>query len=176
MVDRGQPWLVVIDLQRIFGDPASEWATSGFDAILPRVRELLAEHRGRVVVTRFVPPEQPAGSWVDYYERWPFALEADPSFYDLVSGLGLEDLPRVDRPTMGKWGADLLAATGGSRDLVLCGVSTDCCVLSTALAAADDGCWVRVETTACAGASPEDHGRALDAMELYAPQITVVRP
>jgi nicotinamidase-related amidase len=81
--------------------------------------------------------------------------------------------PSVDRPAFGKWGPELDAATGGSRDLVLAGVSTDCCVLSTALAAADDGVRVRVVADACAGATDADHERALLAMALYAPLVTV---
>ncbi len=54
---------------------------------------------------------------------------------------------------------------------MLSGVSTDCCVLSTALAAADAGVAVQVVADACAGVSPADHQRALDAMALYAPLI-----
>lgn len=56
---------------------------------------------------------------------------------------------------------------------MLAGVSTDCCVLSTALAAADAGVRVRVVADACAGATDADHERALLAMALYAPLITL---
>jgi nicotinamidase-related amidase len=41
------------------------------------------------------------------------------------------------------------------------------------LAAADAGVRVRVVADACAGASDEDHRRALDAMALYRPLITI---
>ena len=169
-----RPWLVVIDLQHVFADAGSPWQVPGFAAVLPRVHELVATHRGRTVLTRFVPPEQPWGSWIDYYRDWPFALEpGHPEQWDLVPGLA-GGAPVVSRPTMGKWGDELLAATGGATDLVLCGVSTDCCVLSTALAAADAGARVRVESAACAGSSTEAHERALAAMGLYAPQVEVV--
>jgi nicotinamidase-related amidase len=57
--------------------------------------------------------------------------------------------------------------------MVLTGVSTDCCVISTALAAADAGVAVRVVSDACAGISENDHQRALDAMALYAPLIEI---
>lgn len=70
-------------------------------------------------------------------------------------------------------GAELEAALDDSREIVLTGVSTDCCVLSTALAAADAGVRVHVVADACAGASESDHRRALDAMALYAPLIEV---
>ena len=65
------------------------------------------------------------------------------------------------------------AAIGNSQEMVLAGVSTDCCVLSTALAAADAGVHVRVVSDACAGVSDEDHERALAAMEMYQPMIEI---
>jgi nicotinamidase-related amidase len=57
--------------------------------------------------------------------------------------------------------------------VVLAGVSTDCCVLSTAIAAADAGVRVSVVQDACAGLSTADHQRALDAMALYGPLIEI---
>jgi nicotinamidase-related amidase len=169
----GDAWLVVIDVQRIFAEPPSPWAAPRFGEVLPVIRDLVDRYAGRVVHTRFVVPDRPEGSWVDYYEQWPFARDpATRASYDLVLDPG--DAPVVSRPTMGKYGAELLDATGGSRNLVLCGVSTDCCVLSTALAAADEGAWVRVVRDACAGASDEDHERSLEAMAFYAPQVEIV--
>jgi nicotinamidase-related amidase len=53
------------------------------------------------------------------------------------------------------------------------GVSTDCCVLSTVLPAADAGVKVRVAADACAGASDESHRQALAIMALYAPLVDV---
>ena len=60
-----------------------------------------------------------------------------------------------------------------SNSLVLAGVSTDCCVVSTALAAADAGATITVVTDACAGSTPETHRAALDVRALYPPQITL---
>jgi nicotinamidase-related amidase len=53
-------------------------------------------------------------------------------------------------------------------------VSTDCCVLSTALAAADAGVTVRVVADACAGVDDESHRRTLDVLALYGPLVEVV--
>ncbi|GAA4285934.1 cysteine hydrolase [Georgenia daeguensis] len=170
--DAGRPWLVVIDPQRIFAEPPSPWAAPDFDAIVEPVRRLAAAHAGRVVVTRFVAPARPAGSWAEYYRLWPFARvpDADP-LYEVVPAL--RDLPAavVTEPTFGKWTEGLRAVTGPTPRLLLAGAATDCCVLSTALAAADGGAEVEVVTDACAGSSEENHRRALDAMALYAPQI-----
>jgi nicotinamidase-related amidase len=164
--------LVVVDMQRVFADPASGWATPGFAGILPAVRRLAGRFSPGVVFTRFVAPAEPAGAWVPYYRQWPFALQPpDAPLWDLELDPG--DHPVLSLPTFGKWGPELHEATGGAGTLVLCGVSTDCCVLSTALAAADAGVAVQVVADACAGADDTAHRRALDAMALYAPLITV---
>lgn len=167
-------WLVAVDLQTVFADPASPWATPGFDRALAGTRALLPAFAGRTVHTRFVAPAEPHGAWVPYYTQWPFALVPDDHpLYALVPGLAAADDPVVSRPTFGKWGSQLRAAVRDADTLVLTGVSTDCCVLSTALAAADDGIAVQVVADACAGLSEADHARALDALALYAPLVTV---
>lgn len=184
-VDTAGAWLVVIDMQRVFtGD--SPWAAPRFAGASAAIERLLPRFRGRTVLTRFVAPAQPTGAWVPYYRDWPFALVPDEddlyALTETFAALAAGDLPAaravpvVTEPTFGKWGTSLQAVTGTGADthLVLTGVSTDCCVLSTALAAADTGVRVTVVADACAGASDVDHTRALDAMRLYAPLITVV--
>ncbi len=167
-------WLVAIDLQHVFGDVDSPWGCSQFGRAVEGTVNLLPAFVGRTVLTRFVAPAEPAGVWIPYYADWPFALVSeDDRRYDLVSVLAGARAPVVTATTFGKWGAELEAATQGAGTLVLTGVATDCCVLSTALAAADAGIAVRVVADACAGASETDHQRALDAMGLYAPLITV---
>ncbi|WP_432523039.1 cysteine hydrolase family protein [Kineococcus sp. SYSU DK006] len=166
-------WLVLVDLQQVFGDPGSPWAAPGFEAAAAVCAQLLERFAPRVVLTRFVAPQQPRGAWVPYYEQFPFALVGgDDPLYALVDGFAGRDLPVLTRPTFGKWGPQLAELVGGAP-LVVGGVSTDCCVLSTVLAAADDGAAVTVVADACAGASEADHERALDAMRLYAPLVRV---
>lgn len=165
------PWLVVIDMQRVFAYD-SPWASPDYATAADGVERLLPSFGERVVLTRYVAPARPEGAWVPYFEQWPFALVPDDDpLYELVLDPG--DHPVVTRTTFGKWGPELAEATGGAGELVLTGVSTDCCVISTALAAADAGIRVRVVADACAGASPADHRRALDAMALYAPLIEI---
>lgn len=172
------PWLVVVDHQVVFADPSSAWAAPRFADTVPVVAELAREHGDRVVTTRWVPVsgEQRVGSWVDYFEAWPFAdRPADDPMFDLAPSAAALGSPHVlSLPTFGKWGPDLEAITGPAPSLTLVGVATDCCVLSTALAAADGGARVRVVAAGCAGSSDENHERALAAMRLYAPQIEVV--
>ena len=171
---RPAPWLVVIDMQRIFGEPESAWFTPRFADAATGIERLAPSFAHRVVHTRFIAPETPEGAWVPYYDLWPFALvKPDDALYDLVPSSSIAGHPVVTATTFGKWGPDLDRAIGGSREIVLAGVSTDCCVLSTALAAADAGVHVRVAADACAGLSDADHQRALDAMALYAPLVEI---
>lgn len=170
-------WLVVIDMQNVFASPSSPWSTPGFGAALDKVTALTGVFADRVVLTRFVAPTSPAGAWRRYYEQWPFALVPDDDpIYALVDGLPSQGHGIVSRPTFGKWDdkpGSLRELTSAADVLVLAGVSTDCCVLSTALAAADAGIEVYVVADACAAPTQQDHDRALDAMRLYAPLITV---
>lgn len=170
-------WLVVVDMQHVFADPDSAWATPGFDDIVPQNAALISAFGDRVVLTRFVAPAAPTGAWRSYYEQWPFALVPDDDpMYDLVDTLPTEGRLVVTRTTFGKWDdlpGSLREVTGGATELVLTGVSTDCCVLSTALAAADAGVRVRVVVDACAGLGAVEHRRALDVMALYGPLITL---
>jgi nicotinamidase-related amidase len=164
--------LVVVDLQHVFGDADSPWGAPRFAEIRPRVRELVSAFGERVVWTRFVAPDRPAGAWKEYYEQFPFALQPpDAPLYTLVDDPG--SAPVLDATTFGKWGPEL-AAIVGEGPLTVAGVATDCCVISTVLPAADAGIPVRVVGDACAGSSHDDHDRALRLMSLYAPLVHVV--
>lgn len=173
-------WLVVIDHQVVFADPSSPWAAPRFAETVPVVAELAAGHGERVILTRWVPAvgEQRVGSWVSYFRAWPFAdRPVDDPIFDLVpSAVDLGAPHVITEPTFGKWGAKLREITGPAPALTLVGVSTDCCVIATALAAADAGATVRVIAAGCAGSTDDNQVRALELMELFAPQIEVVGP
>lgn len=257
------PWLVVIDGQRIFADPASDWGSPMWPDAAARIAELLPRFAGRTILTRWVPPApgERIGSWDAYMAAWPFAdrpasdpmfdlvpelagLRAEdpapsgaetvdapaalpdadapaPSRIEAVDGPGLlvgadapatsrtelDDAPAllvdtdapaasrselgdapapargdvraspapamvVDAPTFGKWEA-LAPLVGPAPELVITGVSTDCCVISTVLPAADAGATLTVVTDACAGSTPENHAAACTVMGLYPPQVTL---
>ena len=136
----GSSLLVVIDMQRIFGDPESPWFTPGYAGIVPNVDRLVEAFGDRVVFTRFLVPDEPRGSWAAYYERFPEVArpEARPLFALTEPWAGRRP-PTLDVPTFSKWGPSLRARAGPAETLVLAGVATDCCVIGTALPAADAG-------------------------------------
>jgi nicotinamidase-related amidase len=169
-----EPWLMIIDMQRIFGEPSSEWATPGYAAAAAEIQRMLGAFDSRVCFTRFLPPDPPTGVWTTYYEKWPFALDpVNAPLYELSEEFVSIPATTVDRTTFGKWDAEIDRLLGHPQEIVLAGVTTDCCVLSTALPACDAGVHVTVVADACAGVTGQDHQRALDAMELYSPMIDV---
>jgi nicotinamidase-related amidase len=164
-------WLVGIDLQRVFGDPASAWCAARYDAAVAQVERLAPAFAGRTVLTRFVAPQRPEGAWAPYYEEFPWALVgADDPLYALTAEAAALTAEVVTAPTFGKW-AELAPVVGERPHLVVTGVATDCCVISTVLAAADAGAAVTVVTDACAGSSDDNHAKALDVMALYGPLV-----
>ena len=168
--------LAVIDMQRVFAEPGSPWLAPRFGEITGTVAKLAGAFRPRVVFTRFIAPRAPAGAWQRYYEAWPFALQPPGArLYELVDDFAAGAGQTVDKVTFSKWGPELArrASDAGGR-LVLAGVSTDCCVLSTAVAAADEGVAVQVVADACAGVTDESHQQALAVLRLYAPLVEVV--
>jgi len=170
-----EEWLVVIDPQNIFASPDSEWGSPFFVEAMPRIRALADAFDERVIVTRWMPTADRATSWGEYFAAWPFADQppSDPLFDLVPDAAALSTRPTLDLPTFGKWGPELEAIVGRGGRFVLAGVSTDCCVLSTALAAADAGARVTIATDACAGSTAENHTAALHVMGLYPPQLTL---
>ena len=145
-----------------------------FPGIVAPVHRLAERYADRVVVTRWVSPGSPVGSWGPYMAAWPFAdVPADDPLFDIVPEMSDLDAQVLTATTFGKWGRSLTEITGPTPHLVLTGVSTDCCVISTALAAADAGATLTVVTDACAGSTPENHEMAMGVMALYPPQITL---
>lgn len=174
MWSASDPWLLVIDPQRIFAAPDSPWGSPMFPAIVDPVRRLAAHFADRVVITRWVAPDPAVGSWAAYLRAWPFAdVPADDPLFDVVDELSDLAGTVVTATTFGKWGPALAEVTGPTPRLVIAGVATDCCVISTALAAADAGATVTIVSDACAGSTPENHRSALSVMGLYPPQITI---
>lgn len=165
--------LVVIDMQHIFA--RGPWGAPKFDDIVPVVERLVRAHSA-VTFTRFIAPDNPDGAWQAYYEMWPFALQPpDAPDYGIVDELAGYADSTVDATTFGKWPRlqEALGSSPGDR-IAVCGVSTDCCVISTVLGAADAGIYVQVVADGCAGIDDQSHQKALDVMALYSPMVRIV--
>lgn len=169
-----EPWLLVVDAQRIFADPASDWASPFWEGAWERIRELAAAvGPERTLLTRWLPTADRSTAWGDYFAAWPFAdVPATDRLYALVDGAAeLSAHPTIDEPSFGKWGPQLAGVVGHAPQLLVTGVSTDCCVITTVLAAADAGAHVTVVADACAASAAENATAALHTMSLFPPQV-----
>jgi len=168
------PLLVVVDMQHVFRDPESPWATPGFDEILEPIDRLVGAFGNRVVFTRYRVPKHPEGSWVAYFDLWSEVTKPERRrWMDLVEPWASPRPRTLEKESFSKWGPELRDLAAESKTLVLCGVATDCCVIATALPAADAGMFVRIVADASRGATAEAHERALALAEGFAPQITL---
>jgi nicotinamidase-related amidase len=171
MTEPDFPLLAVIDMQEFFA-AGSPWEVPGFADLVAPIDSLASGYGARTIFTRFLIPEVPQGSWVGYYRAWPQVLTPEAAHLaDLAQPWGSSP-NTLDKTTFSKWGPELESMLGPSRELTVCGVSTDCCVLATVLAAVDGGAQVRVIADACAGITPEAHEAALNLMGGFAPQVT----
>jgi nicotinamidase-related amidase len=171
------PLLVVIDMQRVFAEPGSPWHVPDFGTLTEPIERLIEAFGDRVVFTRFVTPDEPEGSWQEYYRTWSFIREPGAAeLLDLAEPWSSRAKRVIDKPTFSAFGPELKALAGPSNTLVLCGVSTECCVLATALAAADAGMTVRIVADACASVDAATHECALRVMEAgFSPIIGIAR-
>lgn len=167
------PWLVVIDMQVAFAEPTSVWGVPGYDEVEQVIEALRERFDDRVVYTRFVPDPDEPGHWSDYYDRWSTMRQPpSSSLWDLTIEVP-SDAWVVSLPTFSKWGPRLAEIVGSDSPLVMCGVASDCCVLATALAAADHGRSVTIVEDACRGVSPRHHDETMSLLALLAPLVTV---
>ncbi|QEP08343.1 MULTISPECIES: cysteine hydrolase family protein [Glutamicibacter] len=165
--------LVLIDMQRIFQDPESQWFVANYDQAAAQVARLRTKFDD-AIWTRFVRDAREQGAWQDYYDRWDQCRQGpDSPQWDLTLKPQPDD-GILSLPTFSKWGHQLAELTSSSEHLVIAGVATDCCVLATVLGAVDAGKRVTVVTDACAGATHAAHQQALGLMELLNPMVQTV--
>ena len=167
------PLLVVVDMQELFHEAASPWLVPGFDELTDPIGRLVPAFGDRVVNTRFVLPAAIDGSWRPYYEAFDAVTRPENAgWFELAGPYRSWAGHVVERSTFNAWG-ELRRVAGDPPTIVLCGVATDCCVISTALPAADAGASVRVVDDACRGSSAKAHEAAISVLAGYAPQIAI---
>jgi nicotinamidase-related amidase len=166
--------LVAIDMQVIFQDPHSQWHVSTYEQAAARVGQLVARFPSNVIWTKFVRDAEEYGSWGAYYDRWD-SCRLEPGAAEWGLTLPVKAHDRVlTLPTFSKWGPELASLTATQEHLIVCGVATDCCVLSTVLGAVDAGKRVTLVADACGGATPEAHAQAIGLVKLLSPMVSVV--
>jgi nicotinamidase-related amidase len=159
-----------IDMQNLFALD-TPWHTPWMARVLPVVTRLAERHKARTVFTRFIPPERPdqmAGSWQRYYERWRDLTQEriDPELLELVAPLRSLAPPAnvIDKGIYSPFLEPVLPALlrrRGIDSLVITGAETDVCVLAAVLGAVDLGYRVVLAVDALCSSSDETHDALL---------------
>jgi nicotinamidase-related amidase len=160
-----------IDMQRLFAEK-TVWHTACLPALIDPIRRIALARPGRSVFTRFVTPPTAAdatGTWSRYYSHWSSVTldRMAPEMLDLVPELAALVPPDriVDKTTHSAFCTGELAGLVAEERpdaLVVTGVETDVCVLSTVLDAIDRGIHVVVVSDAVGGSVEASHRVTLD--------------
>lgn len=172
--------VVLIDLQTIFGLKYSPWRVDYYEYVITGTCSFLnslALHDNSntldIIMTRYLPPPS-KHVWKEYLDMFP-SIDRNPnsSDYELDSRLdGVADFKVVAATTFGKWPVIEPIVGKEPCNIFIGGVSTECCVLSTALAAVDAGHKVFIMEDLCEGTVL--HNEALNIMKAFSPNITVI--
>jgi nicotinamidase-related amidase len=153
-------------MQRLFGE-RTEWHTPGVGEVTPPIVRIARHAPHSAIYTRFRAPEaieHAKGQWQTYYRRWESVLadRNDADLYGLVHELrpfvppgrilDKRGFSAFDSPELEQLLRDL-----GVEALILTGVETDVCVLSTLLGAIDRGYRVVLVEDAIASSDPASH-------------------
>ena len=175
-MEKNRDLLLVIDMQNVYL-PGQEWACPSMPDAIRNIRALLdAENVGDTVLTRFVAPEDPAGTWKDYNVE-NAAVNADPWLNELVEELQpyAKRYPVLNKSVYSSMKIpELVARAKAAEHIVLTGVVAECCVLSTMMEAIDQGHSV-IYLYDCISGQTEANEQAIKKIaESFAPLHTLV--
>ncbi len=169
--------LLVIDFQKEFFIDDTGECIGHMQSILPRVARIiaLARYLGcKVVHTResYKPDLTDVHAYrqsLDYVGKpgplGRFCILGEPGheFVDQVRPLSSE--PVIDKASFGAFyntNLDDILRRDGIDHIIMCGVTTQCCVHSTLREAVDRGYWCLTVADGCAASDPGMHDAALD--------------
>lgn len=169
--------LIVVDMQKDF--VAGALGTKEAVAIVPNVIRKIEDFRGKIYVTLDTHGENymstaegkklPVPHCIKYSDGWKLDARVNAALEKKTHTV-------VEKPTFGSIALPALLRENHGEDLSieLVGLCTDICVISNALLlkAHFPECEIRVDSTCCAGVTPESHEAALTAMRMC--QIEVI--
>ena len=161
-------YLIVVDVQKDFVDGAL--GTPEAQAIIPRVREKIAQYRERgdkIIFTRDTHESDYLAT--NEGKHLPVAhCIKDTDGWQIYEGLAEADDVVLDKPTFGFLDWKDYIMDDGELSIELIGLCTDICVASNALIlkATFPEASVSVDPAACAGVTPASHDAALTTMRM----------
>lgn len=163
---------LVVDMQELFRSHP-DWGTQALSDVIAPIQRLVQARPENAYFSRFIPPlagEEATGAWRRYYRRWHrVPLDSmDPQLVEVVAELLPSARRIVDKAgysALGNPGFRAAMTATPEQCLILTGVETDVCVLSTVMEAMDLGLRVIVASDAVTSSVTQCHGLALEILE-----------
>lgn len=160
--------ILVIDMQNVYkkGQP---WACLDTEGAAKSIVRIVKEAEktlpaSQVIFTKYIAARHPAGAWKDYNRAYA-DINADPYLNAMLPSIkaASKGHPVYEKSTYSSVSVPAIRdAAMRSGRLVLTGVVSECCVLSTAFAAIDLGCHVLWIPDAVSGFDePKERGAEL---------------
>ena len=165
--------LIVVDMQNDFIDGAL--GSPAAQAIVPKVAEKIHQYADageKIVYTRDT----------HFYEDYDFTMEGqklpvhhcmcDTPGWEIADGLYVDGAPCWNKITFGLWDIghriDAVANHEHIESIEIVGLCTDICVISNAMLIKTwfENTPIIVDSSCCAGVTPESHQTALNAMKM----------
>ena len=161
--------LIVVDMQNDFIDMAL--GTKEAVAIVPKVKEKIEEYEkngDEIIFTRDTHREDYLQTTEGKILPIPHCIKGTKG-WEIADGLYVEGSKIIDKPNFGwpHWNEEKL------EKVELVGLCTDICVVSNALIikAMFPDAEVKVDSSCCAGVTPESHDAALKTMQMCQVEI-----
>ena len=167
--------LVVVDMQNDFID--GSLGSKEAIAIVPNVKMKIEEYRKLgfpVIFTRDTHNENYLETQEGKNLPVPHCIY-NTKGWEITSQLDVKDSKIIDKPTFGSMElAQYIESQYPNVEIELIGLCTDICVISNAfiLKASFPEIQITVDTSCCAGVTPESHKNSLEAMKMC--QINIV--
>lgn len=167
--------LIVVDMQKDFIDGAL--GTKEAQNILPNVQAKIKQYKQEgapIIFTRDTHSEEYLKTQEGKLLPVPHCIK-NTAGWQINSALNTDGAAIIDKPSFGS--LELVALVKKNypqvEEIELIGLCTDICVLSNAiiLKAAFPEVKISVDSTACAGVTPQSHNNALEAMKMCQIQV-----
>ena len=161
-------YLIVVDMQKDFVDGAL--GTQEAVAILPRVKEKIAEYRAagdKVIFTRDTHLSDYMSTNAGKHLPVVHCIKGTAG-WQIYDGLEVGNATVIDKPTFGYLGWAKHIENGSDLSIELVGLCTDICVVSNAMLLKNHypEMHILVDASCCAGVTKESHNAALTTMKM----------
>ena len=169
-----------VDFQKVF-ELNEEWKIPDIKGCLARAKiackEVEKVRNITKIVTRYMPPNllhlrDKDDAWVKYFKKYSTVPKRSGDIlYELIDYIPCDWV--WESSEFSKW--KHTSQCNYPFNVFITGVSTECCILSTALSAVDAGATVYVISDACAAGNKEDHNLGLELLSRFDPNVQIIK-